>query len=112
MTNVEHSVEVEVPVRTAYDQWAQFESFPRFMEGVESVAQRDDFYLHWMAKVGGVRREWDAEVIEQIPDERLAWRATDGARDAGVVTFHRLGESVQGDAATGHRSGRRHRSRR
>jgi uncharacterized membrane protein len=92
VTNVEHSIEVEVPVRTAYDQWTQFEEFPRFMEGVESVTQRDDIHLHWVAKVAGVRREWDAEVTEQIPDERVAWRATEGARNAGVVTFHRLGE--------------------
>ena len=76
-------------MRTAYDQWTQFEEFPQFMEGVESISQLDDTHLHWVAEIAGVRREWDAEITEQTPDERVAWRATDGADNAGVVTFHR-----------------------
>ena len=91
MATIEQSVEVKVPVRTAYNQWTQFEEFPRFMEGVESVTQLDERHLHWVASIGGVEREWDAEITEQHPDERVAWRATAGADNAGVVTFHRLG---------------------
>ena len=90
MATVEESVEVEVPVRTAYDQWTQFEEFPRFMEGVESIKQSDDTHLHWVAEIAGVRREWDAEITEQTPDQRVAWRATSGAENAGVVTFHHI----------------------
>jgi uncharacterized membrane protein len=93
MSTIEESVEVDVPIRTAYDQWTQFESFPEFMEGVEQVRQLDDTHLHWVAEIGGVRREWDAEVTEQHPDERVAWTATDGATNAGVVTFHRLDDA-------------------
>jgi uncharacterized membrane protein len=94
MTTIEESIEVKVPVRTAYDQWTQFEEFPRFMAGVESVTQLDDTHLHWVADIGGVKREWDAEITEQHPDERVAWRATDGADNAGVVTFHRLDDAT------------------
>ena len=90
MATIEQSIDVNVPVRTAYNQWTQFEEFPRFMEGVESVRQSDDRHLHWVAEIGGVRREWDAEITEQHPDERVAWRATTGTKNAGVVTFHRL----------------------
>jgi uncharacterized membrane protein len=90
MTTVEESVEVMVPLRTAYDQWTQFERFPEFMEGVESVQQTDDTHLHWIADIAGVRREWDAEITEQHPDQRVAWSAVDGAENAGVVTFHRV----------------------
>jgi uncharacterized membrane protein len=79
-------------VRTAYDQWTQFEEFPRFMDGVESVRQIDDTHLHWVAEVTGQRREWDAEITEQHPDERIAWTSTSGQRNAGVVTFHRLSD--------------------
>lgn len=82
-----------VPVSTAYNQWTQFEEFPRFMEGVESVRQLDDTRMHWCADVGGVRREWDAEITEQHADERVAWRATQGASNAGAVTFHKLSPS-------------------
>jgi uncharacterized membrane protein len=92
MSTIEHGVEVSVPVRTAYDQWTQFEEFPRFMEGVESVRQVDATHLHWVARVGGVSREWDAEITEQVPDQRIAWRATTGTENAGVVTFHKLAE--------------------
>ncbi|HLG73223.1 MAG TPA: SRPBCC family protein [Chloroflexota bacterium] len=90
MASVEHSIEVNVPVTTAYNQWTQFEMFPHFMEGVESVHQLDDKHLHWRAKVAGAEREWDAEITEQVPDDRIAWKSTSGARNAGVVTFHRL----------------------
>ena len=90
MTTVEQSVEIEVPVRTAYDQWTQFEEFPRFMEGVEEVTQITDDRLHWKTKIAGVEREFDAEITEQHPDERVAWRTLTGPQQAGVVTFHKL----------------------
>ena len=92
MSTIEKSIDVEVPVRTAYNQWTQFESFPRFMEGVESVHQLDDTHLHWKASIGGKTLEWDAEISEQIPDKRIAWHSLQGARNAGVVTFHRLAD--------------------
>jgi uncharacterized membrane protein len=92
MATVEESVEVMVPVRTAYNQWTQFEEFPQFMEGVEQVKQLTDTKVHWVAEIAGQRREWDAEITEQIPDERIAWRSIGGAANAGVVTFHRLDE--------------------
>jgi uncharacterized membrane protein len=92
MTTIEESVEVEVPVRTAYDQWTQFEEFPRFMEGVEEVRQISDTKVHWVAEIAGQRREWDAEITEQVPDQRISWCATGGTTNAGVVTFHRLGD--------------------
>ena len=94
MATIEESVDVEVPVRTAYNQWTQFEEFPRFMEGVRSVTQLDDTHLHWSAEIAGVAREWDAEITEQHPDERVSWRATTGAENAGVVTFHRLSDAT------------------
>ncbi|MFI8192333.1 SRPBCC family protein [Streptomyces sp. NPDC085946] len=91
MSKVEESIEVRVPVHTAYNQWTQFESFPEFMGGVERIEQRTDTLTHWVTKVDGVRREFDAEITEQIPDERVAWTTVDGeARQAGVVTFHRI----------------------
>jgi uncharacterized membrane protein len=90
MSRVEQSIEVDVPVRTAYNQWTQFEEFPTFMEGVESVTQLDDTHLRWVAEIGGKTHEWKAEITEQHPDERVAWRAVDGKSNAGVVTFHRL----------------------
>ncbi|MFJ2745667.1 SRPBCC family protein [Streptomyces sp. NPDC087440] len=91
MSKVEESVEVDVPVRTVYDQWTQFESFPKFMDGVERIEQRSAKLTHWVTKIGGVSREFDAEVTEQIPDERVAWKSLgDEVKQAGVVTFHRL----------------------
>ena len=90
MASIQKPIDVDVPVRTAYNQWTQFEEFPRFMEGVEEVRQFDDRRLHWRAKVGGKTEEWDAVITEQIPDERVAWRNTTGADNAGVVTFHYL----------------------
>lgn len=87
MSTIEKSTTVEVPRRTAYDQWTQFESFPKFMEGVESVKQLDDKHLHWKAEIGGVTREWDAEIVDQTPDERVSWRALEGAKNDGTVSF-------------------------
>ena len=92
MAEVDESVDVEVPVSTAYNQWTQFEEFPQFMEGVEEVKQVDDTHLHWVAEVGGRRQEFDAEVTEQTPDQRVAWHSTEGATHAGVVTFHKTDE--------------------
>jgi uncharacterized membrane protein len=89
-TTIDEAVEVHVPVRTAYNQWTQFEQFPGFMEGVESIQQVSDTRTHWVTKVAGVTREFDAEITEQVPDERIAWRSIDGPNQAGVVTFHRL----------------------
>lgn len=90
MKTIEETVDVVVPVRTAYNQWTQFESFPSFMSGVERVTQLTDTTTHWQTNVNGVRREFDAEITEQHPDERIAWRTVDGPFHAGVVTFHRL----------------------
>jgi uncharacterized membrane protein len=92
MTTIEESIEVEVPVRTAYNQWTQFEEFPRFMDGVEQVRQISDTKVHWVAEIAGQRREWDAEITEQVPDQRISWCATEGTTNSGVVTFHRLGD--------------------
>src|SRR5687767_3431161 len=93
MATIETSVELDVPVSTAYNQWTQFEDFPKFMEGIAEVRQVDDTHLHWTADFAGQRREWDAEITEQSPDERIAWRATSGAGNAGVVTFHHLAQN-------------------
>jgi len=87
MGTVKKSIVVDVPVNTAYNQWTQFEEFPEFMEGVESVTQLDDKRLHWAAEIGGKREEWDAEIIDQTPDRRVAWQAVSGKRNAGAVTF-------------------------
>ncbi|HEU4708716.1 MAG TPA: SRPBCC family protein [Methylophilaceae bacterium] len=90
MSTVEKSIEVNVPVSAAYNQWTQFEDFPKFMEGIEQVTQIDDTHLHWRASIGGVDKEWDAEITEQLPDERIAWRSVDGAPNSGVVSFQEL----------------------
>ncbi|WP_350279258.1 SRPBCC family protein [Kribbella sp. HUAS MG21] len=90
MSGITQSVDVDVPVTTAYNQWTQFESFPLFMEGVEEIRQLDDIHLHWVTKVGGARREFDATITEQHPDERVAWRSDSGPQHAGVITFHEL----------------------
>ena len=92
MALIEKSVEVNIPVRTAYNQWTQFEEFPRFMEGVTQVQQLDSTHLHWKAQIAGKEKEWNAVITEQHPDERIAWKSTDGAKNAGVVTFHRLSD--------------------
>ena len=91
MSTVEKSIEVDVPLRTAYDQWTQFERFPQFMGGVEQVHQLDDKRLHWTAEIAGVDREWDAEIVEQEPDERVSWRSTSGAKNDGTVSFASVG---------------------
>ena len=87
MGKVQKSITVDLPVTTVYNQWTQFEDFPEFMEGVESVTQLDDRRLHWVAEIGGVRREWDAEITDQTPDTRIAWQAVDGTPNAGLVSF-------------------------
>jgi uncharacterized membrane protein len=92
MAKIEKSIDVDVPVNVAYNQWTQFEEFPRFMEGVDEVRQLDDKRLFWRANVGGKVKEWEAEITEQRPDERIAWRSRSGALNAGVVTFHRLSD--------------------
>ena len=94
MASVVESIDVAVPVSTAYNQWTQFEEFPRFMEGVKSVRQIDDTHLRWAAEVAGKDEEWDAEITEQHADERVAWRSTTGAKNAGVVTFHRIDDTT------------------
>ena len=91
MPTIDEAIEVDVPISTAYDQWTQFEEFPEFMGGVEEVQQLGDTLTHWRTSVGGVKREFDAEITEQEPDRRIAWRSTDGKSHAGVVTFEPLG---------------------
>jgi uncharacterized membrane protein len=88
MTTVEKSIDINVPVHTAYNQWTQFEEFPRFMEGVEAVRQLDDTHLHWRAKIAGNEKEWDSIINEQVPDERITWHSVSGAENAGEVQFH------------------------
>ena len=90
-TRVEKSTTVKVPVRQAYNQWTQFEEFPQFMNGVESVTQFEDDRLAWVAEIGGVRRQWEARIIEQVPDRKVAWAAIQGTTNAGAVTFEELG---------------------
>jgi uncharacterized membrane protein len=94
MQTIEQSIEVDVPLETAYNQWTQFEEFPQFMEAVTAVRQTDDSHLHWVAEIGGRAEEWDAEIVEQRPNERIAWRSTGGSPNAGVVTFHRLDDDT------------------
>ncbi|GIG68838.1 SRPBCC family protein [Phytomonospora endophytica] len=89
----EKSIDVSVPVSRAYNQWTQFESFPRFMEGVQEVRQLSDTRTHWKTSIAGVEREFEAEIDEQHPDERIAWHSLDNPRQAGVVTFHRIDET-------------------
>ena len=93
MGTVERTIEVNVPVSTADNQWTQFQDFPRFMEGVEEIRQVHEHHLYWRVNLAGVTREFHAEIVEQRPDERIAWRSSEGAMHACVVTFHRLGAS-------------------
>src|SRR4051812_9413165 len=93
-TKVEESIQVDVPVSTAYNQWTQFEDFPHFMGGVKEVHQLGDQRLHWVAEIAGVRREWDAAVLEQVPDQKIAWAATSGATNAGAVRFTPAGPAA------------------
>lgn len=92
MSQVEESIEVEVPVSTAYNQWTQFEEFPKFMDTVDEIRQLDETRLHWVVSAGGRREEFDAVITEQIPDTRIAWKSTDGPKHAGVVDFHKLSD--------------------
>ncbi|GGK60169.1 SRPBCC family protein [Ornithinimicrobium pekingense] len=95
MAQVTESVDVNVPIRAAYDQWTQFETFPQFMEGVESVTQLDDTRNHWVVEIGGAKREFDTEITEQHPEERVAWTTVGGdVKQAGVVTFHKLDDTT------------------
>ena len=87
MNTVEKSIVVDVPVNTAYNQWTQFEEFPQFMEGIEAVRQEGDTHTHWRANIAGKDVEWDADITEQTPDQRVSWRSTTGAHNAGTVSF-------------------------
>jgi len=91
MERIEKIFEINCPVRTVYNQWTQFEEFPRFMDGVKEVRQLDDTHQHWRASIGGKDKEWDAEIVEQVPDQRIAWRSTSGTPNAGTLRFEPLG---------------------
>lgn len=93
MSTASESIEVNVPLGTAYNQWTQFEDFPKFMAGVLEVRQLDDTHLHWRAQIAGKEQQWDAEITEQIPDKMIAWRSTSGARNEGMVTFHKVSDT-------------------
>ncbi len=93
MSNIEQSIDVDVPVRTAYNQWTQFEEFPKFMDGITEVKQLSDTRLLWRSEIGGVSKSWEAEIDQQVPDMRIAWHSVTGAKNAGVVTFHRLSDT-------------------
>ena len=102
MASFERSIEINVPVRTAYNQWTQFEEFQQIMDGVEEVRQLDDTRLHWKASIAGKEEEWNATITDQVPDQHVAWRSTSGSENAGVIHFQPLGpEPDQGDS--GHR---------
>ena len=92
ISTIDESIEVEVPVSTAYNQWTQFEDFPLFMEGVDHVEQRDDTRLHWVATVGGHTAEWDAKILEQHPDSQISWISEDGRKTRGTVSFEPAGD--------------------
>ena len=93
MPRIEESIEVQVPVRQAYNQWTQFEEFPQFMEGIRSVQQLDDTHVHWVAEISGESREWTTEITEQQPDEKVAWKTIKGeVQNDGVVTFEQVAE--------------------
>ena len=93
MATIEKSINVDVPLSTAYNQWTQFEEFPKFMEGVEEVKQLDDGHLHWRAKIAGKEKEWDAEITRQQPDEVIEWHSTSGAPNAGCVMFRPIDQN-------------------
>jgi len=90
MSTITEFIDVKAPVSAAYNQWTQFESFPRFMDGVEEIRQLDDTHTHWKVSVAGVTREFDATITEQHPNERVAWTSDSGPTHAGVITFHRI----------------------
>ncbi len=94
MANVQKSITVDAPVHSVYNEWTQFESFPQFMDGVKEVRQEGDTRLHWKAQIAGKTEEWDAEITEQIPDRKIAWRSTSGAPNAGMVTFNPVSDSA------------------
>jgi uncharacterized membrane protein len=95
MPKIDDSIEVQVPVEQAYNQWTQFEKFPKFMEGIQSVQQLDDTHVHWVAEIGGASRRWTTEIAEQQPDERIAWKTIDGeVKNDGVVTFEQVGDRL------------------
>ena len=94
MPTIEDSIEVQVPVQQAYNQWTQFEQFPKFMEGIQSVQQLDDTHVQWVAEIRGESREWTTEITEQQPDEKIAWKTIAGeVKNDGVVTFEQVGDS-------------------
>jgi uncharacterized membrane protein len=93
-SSIIETIEVNVPVRTAYNQWTQFEDFPQFMASVHEIRQLDDKHLHWKANIAGEEKEWDVEITEQIPDKRIAWRSTSGVPNGGVVTFHKISDNL------------------
>ena len=92
MESIEKAIEIDLPLRTVYDQWTQFEEFPKFMSGVTEVTQLDDKRLHWKANIAGRTEEWDAEITEQLPDAKIAWRSTTGAKNAGSVEFDKIAD--------------------
>ena len=94
MESIEKTIEVDAPLSTVYNQWTQFEEFPQFMEGVKEVRQIDDKRLHWVAEIGGKRKEWDAEIFEQVPDSTIAWRSMGGAKNSGQVSFSPVGNNA------------------
>jgi uncharacterized membrane protein len=92
MPKVQDSIEVQVPVQQAYNQWTQFEEFPKFMDGIQSVLQLDETHVQWVAEIGGETRQWTTEVTEQKPDEKIAWKTIDGeVKNDGAVTFEQVG---------------------
>ena len=95
MSEHEKSILIDRPVNVVYNQWTQFEDFPEFMEGVESVTQLDDKRLHWVAEIAGTKREWDAEIVDQEPDQRISWRSLDGTPNGGIVTFQPEGSGTR-----------------
>ena len=93
MPKIADSIEVQVPVEQAYNQWTQFEEFPKFMEGIQSVQQLDDTHVRWVAEIGGENRQWTTEITEQRPDEKIAWKTIEGeVKNDGVVTFEQVGD--------------------
>jgi len=93
MESLEKTIEVDAPISTVYNQWTQFEEFPRFMEGVKEVRQLDDKRLHWVVEIAGKRKEWDAEIFQQIPDQSIGWRSMSGAKNTGQVLFQPAGNN-------------------
>jgi uncharacterized membrane protein len=95
MPKIEDSIDVRVPVPQAYNQWTQFEEFPKFMEGIQSVQQLDDTHVQWVAEVRGESRQWTTEITEQKPDERIAWKTIEGeVKNDGIVTFEQVGDGL------------------